>query len=171
MSTFTPAPQPAVHLPAPAVFLGALASEVNEPDDLGEAFAAIADLTERVVLAVRNGALPEEDGARALRALRLTDASGMQWAVGATSQRWYRKAPERGWKLAVPPPHSDASHQQSLDEALSALPGDLLALLGGGHQASGPEESQYGIDPLASNDLPVPAAWEYEHGDDRRHTF
>lgn len=171
MSAFGVGPTPAAaHLPAPSVFLGALASEVNEPDELAAAFATVADVTERIVAAVRAGTLGEVAAAECLQSLRLSDEHGAVWAVGATSLRWYRKDIASRWKLAVPPANPDAAHQPSLDAALGALPASLLAQLGGEGALAGGNLG-YGADPFEDSMLPAPKAWEYEPGDDRRLTY
>lgn len=153
-------------LPAPAVFLGALASEVNEPDVLDPSFAAIADITERVVTAVRTGTVPEVDAAQKLRSLRLTDAAGHQWAVGATSLRWYRKTVDRGWKLAVPPQEADDEARASCTAALAGLPTDFLELIGAVSYTVAETGPSYAVDPFAVAPAPT-GAWEYEAGDTR----
>lgn len=157
-------------MPAPAVFLGALASEVNEPDVLDPAFAAIADMTERIVTAVRAGALAEVPAAEHLQVLRLQDSSGVQWAVGATSLRWYRKVPGGVWKLAVPPQSADDAARVSSQAALGAMPTELVAGLAVAPLAAADPEWGYAADPFVSAEATPVAPWEYEMGDDRRLT-
>lgn len=169
MSEYRAAPTSAMpHLPAPAVFLGALASEVNEPDELAPAFVTLADVTERLVAAVRAGSVDEAEAAGHLRSLRLTDSAGAVWTVGATSLRWYRKS-ERGWKLAVPPTVADDAHRQSLSDALDLLPEELLTRLGGVAAEVG--AGGYAADPFATDALAPAKAWEFELGDDRKISY
>lgn len=170
MSDLRSGPAPtSSHLPAPAVFLGGLASEVNEPDELAPAFATIADVTERIVAAVRAGSLVDTDAAQYLQALRLTDGDGVPWTVGATSLRWYRKGP-RGWKLAVPPTEAEEAHERALADALGAVPAEVLKQLGG-VGASGDEGLSYSADPFAAAAQVAVQPWEYEPGDENRHAY
>lgn len=166
MSDWVGAGRPS-HVPAPAVFLGALASEVNEPDELAPAFATLADVTERIVAAVRGGHLAERDAAEHLRVLRLTGQDGVAWCVGATSLRWYRRTSDRPWKLGIPPTQADESHEATLAQALAALPAELIAQLG----AMAGQDDTYLADPFAQAAAHTPDAWEYELGDDRRLSY
>jgi hypothetical protein len=163
-----PAAPRASHQPLPAVFLGAFASEVNEPDVLAASFADLADVTELVVAAVRNGVLSEREGAEHLRALRLTDANGTLWTVGATSLRWYRKATGRSWKLAVPPEGSDSQCDESSAFALTSVPPEVLRRIGARVPVEQGPAALYGNSASAQAELPAPAPWEYEMGDARQ---
>jgi hypothetical protein len=148
--------------PAPTIFLGALASEVNEPDELPAAFADVARATERVVGAIRAGVVSTAEGAEHLSRLRVTDASGVVWSVGATSLRWYRKTPGRGWKLAAPPSVADEQAVASSAAALEMVPAHLIA----DPQAPAPATG-YGVDAVVDTPVTGPAAWEFEPGEDR----
>lgn len=150
------------HVPAPAVFLGALASEVNEPDELDPTFSTLADVTERIVAAVRTGAMAEAVAAEHLQALRLTGQDEVTWTIGATSLRWYRKTPDRNWKLAVPPAEADDHHRSDLARAVADLPADLIP------QGEASTSTGYGVDPAVTMGGPAPAPWEYEPGDQQR---
>lgn len=152
---------PSVH--APSIFLGALASEVNEPDVLPGPFATIAGATERVVAAVRREELPADEAATYLARLRLTDARGCVWTLGATSMRWYRRTPGRpGWRLAAPPARADEQAEASATAAIESVP-DWLR--------TSPQDRSittgYGVDPLGATHLTAPGPWEYEPGEDR----
>lgn len=155
-----PAPAPAAHSGAPAVFLGALASEVNEPDVLAAPFVTVADLTERVVAAVRGGRLPEAEGAALLAHLRLRDDNGALWCVGATSLRWYRRSPGRTWMLAAPLTSTSPALEDSLRDMLAGVGDAVYALSGPVLPAA----------VFAGAGSPAPA-WEFEVGGEQRARF
>lgn len=127
-----PVELPETEQPAAAgvgVFLGVMPSEVDEPDAVGEGFAAVAALTEEVVAAWRARALSEDEALVRLSVLRLHDADGTEWVLGATSQRWFQRPPGGSWKLATPPPwEGDALAQSARDaaDALDALDAERL---------------------------------------------
>lgn len=148
--------------PAPAIFLGALASEVNEPDELAPAFAGVARAVERIVAAIRAGTVSSEEGAQHLAQLRVTDGSGAVWTVGATSMRWYRKLPGRSWKLAPPPATADEQAVASSAAALDLIPAQYARDPEPGRALDG-----YGVDTTDLRPARGPAPWEFEPGEDR----
>jgi hypothetical protein len=122
---------PGVHT---EVFLGTLRSEVDDPDELAQPFQLVAMVTEGVLSAYRRRDLTAEEAAQRLAVLRLRTAAGIEWTLGATSLRWYRRLPGGRWVIAVPPREPDGVLIRSVDEALAALD----ALDGAGSAPAGP---------------------------------
>lgn len=107
---------------SPGLFLGALASEINEPDELAPAFSILMGVTENVLRSYRRGELEENVAAEYLRALCLVDENGLVWRVGASSLRWYRRQDDSTWWFGFPPTEDHDSHQTSLQAALDQVP-------------------------------------------------
>lgn len=108
------------------VGLGALPSEIDEPDVLPESFAALQAVTENIVHALREGSVGEEEAAGLLQGLRLHGEDGFSWCVGASSLRWYRKEGEGPWRFGIPPAEASDAHRESLQVALAAVPEGYL---------------------------------------------
>jgi hypothetical protein len=115
------APGPVAGAVGPQVFLGGLSSEIDEPDHLAEPFETIALVTERVVTAYRRRCLTPHEAGERLAVLRLRTDDDVEWTLGATSQRWYRRVPGGDFKLAVPTGLDDATLRATASAAVKAV--------------------------------------------------
>lgn len=83
-------------------FFGSLRSEFDVPDEIPEEYAAIREAVTTVVAFYQEGHISPDVCASAIAPLMLTDEDGIQWAVGPTTTRWYRRLPGGQWRLATP---------------------------------------------------------------------
>jgi len=131
----TPAPGAAPSPAAPAVnrtgvFLGSLRSEVDEPDQVPEPFAELSIVHDSIMNAYRRGTLTGAQVGQRIKLLRLRTADGVEWTLGASSKRWYRRLPGGTWKIAIPPKTADevaAASAQAALRQVALLDAPLLA--------------------------------------------
>lgn len=116
-----------------AVFLGSLASEMDEPAEIPPAFARVAVVAEGLLSAYRRSALTDEQTAERLALLRVAGLPGIEWTLGATSLSWHRRFFGGTWHRAVPSgsdvgPDTDRSADQAL-ESVAALAAAVAPVL------------------------------------------
>lgn len=80
----------------PGGFFGTLASELTEEVPLTGAFAELHARFEQLRDAYLAGRIDQTTFGRYLMDLRVLDQSGILWTIGASSGRWYRRAPQDG---------------------------------------------------------------------------
>jgi hypothetical protein len=84
-------------------------------------------VSDQILRVYRLGKLPPETVMQALSLMRLHDASGAEWSLGATTRRWYRKLPGGAWRVTVPPSTADQVVQAGVHDALDGVQ-DLLGV-------------------------------------------
>lgn len=99
-------------------FFGSLRSEFDTVDELPAPYAVLRSAVVTAVGAYQNGAVSADRCAAALSSMVITDTDGIDWTVGASSQRWYRRLPGGQWRLASPassplPDEADTVAQQA----------------------------------------------------------
>lgn len=86
-------------------FLGTLRSELDEDAPLEGAFAELYARFITLHEAYDAGRVETRSFGRALRDLRVIDAEGYQWTIGATTGRWYRRNQQEGGRwMSAPAP-------------------------------------------------------------------
>lgn len=119
----------------PRPFVGSLRSEFDESSNLHAVCIALQRAHDTLIAAWHRGRLEPADLLERLQLLRCADADGVEYTIGATTQRWYRRAVgEERWRLA-PAPDPDA---------------DLFLAPGAYERAMRPVVGQ----PVASDDAP-----------------
>lgn len=93
-----------------SLLFGVLPSEFAGPEALSEDLKDFEVTVSQVVGAYQNGTVSPEVCADALSRMVISDHNGMEWTIGATTLRWYRRIPGGDWRSATP------SYSESGDE-------------------------------------------------------
>lgn len=89
---------------------GFLRSELDEPDDMPEAFEHLVERAAKARHRFEVGDITKLELARILSELRVVGPDGVEWCRGATSGRWYQRPPGGTWIPALPPSASEHGH-------------------------------------------------------------
>mgnify|MGYP006158192475 FL=1 len=81
---------------------GVLPSEFSAPATLSEDFKDFEATVSQLVTAYQYGVIEPAAAAAALSEMIVIDHNGMQWTLGATTMRWYRRIPGGDWRNATP---------------------------------------------------------------------
>lgn len=86
-----------------STFYGTLRSELDEPEDLPAPFVAVLENFGAIHQRYLSYDMTEEEFGAALKTLVFVDLEGYSWTIGASSSRWYRRAPgDDRWAPASP---------------------------------------------------------------------
>lgn len=128
------------------VLHGMLVSELDEPTRIPAEFEALLDAYSLARERYIEGVYTQVEYAQALQQLRLTDANGTEWTLGADTGRWFMRLPGSMWEPAVPPAADSSTTYHSAADGVGAAAagGDPLAnLLSGGDRGSHTTEAAF----------------------------
>lgn len=139
------------------VFHGVLLSELDDQDQVVEAFIDAEDTFADLQYRYQHGELAADEYAVALQKFHVTH-EGERWTIGATSGNWYVK--RNGMWEPRPAPRVGGGSSPADDEAPYMLSGDLLGDYFDGNQLTAEELAAVGPidDPVETAPVPAPEA-------------
>ena len=84
------------------LFFGTLPSEFETTSTEAPSLVKLRNIQDEVLENYLTGRLTPEESGRILGLLVLPDKNGLQWSIGATTGRWYRRLPGGTWRSASP---------------------------------------------------------------------
>jgi hypothetical protein len=134
-------PSPAKRKPVKRsqLFLGGISAEDGPQSPLPAAFARLVDACSETLTNYHDGTVSPEDTARRLQMLRIVDALGGEWTLGASSLRWFRRTDGMPWSahpspteavkvVDVPAEFADANRTPGAAQGIGSVPGhDVVA--------------------------------------------
>ena len=85
-----------------SLLFGVLPSEFAGPEELSEDLKDFEVTVSQIVSAYQSGIVSADACAGALSRMVISDHNGMEWTIGATTLRWYRRIPGGDWRSATP---------------------------------------------------------------------
>jgi hypothetical protein len=111
---------------SPATF-GALPSEFDTPERVAASFSTVLSAVSDLVYAYQTGKVTSEAAGRVLSDVLITDDSNIEWTVGASTLRWYRRLPGGAWRVASPPEQDQGQSSTLSAEASVNAIGKILS--------------------------------------------
>ena len=106
---------------------GVLPSEFSSPETLSKDFKDFEATVSQLVTAYQYGVIEPAATAAALSEMIVIDHNGMQWTLGATTMRWYRRIPGGDWRNATPSTNDSGESVKETVRAAKAVATQAIA--------------------------------------------